>query len=72
MCGHIGSVVVEPNFLARVSTATFDQPDAEMQKLVRRTRGNHALFHVCSRHGVEVVLCCTGDAVRLVVPASCR
>ena len=28
-------MVVEPTFLARVSSATFDQPDAEMQKVVR-------------------------------------
>ena len=47
-------------------------PDAEMQKLVRRARGDHALFHVRSRHGVEVVLRGTGDAARLVVPASYR
>ena len=70
MCGHVGSMVVEPTLLARIST--FDQPDAEMQKLVRRARGTHALFHVLSRHGVEVVLRGTGDATRLVVPASCR
>ena len=70
MCGHVASMVMEPTFLARVSSATFDQPDAEMQKLVRRARGTHALFHVRSRHGVEVVLRGTGDAARLVVPAS--
>ena len=72
MCGHVVSIVVEPTFFARVSSATFDQPDAEMQKLVRRARGTHALLHVHSRHGVEVVLCGTGDAARLVVPASYR
>ena len=72
MCGHIASMVVEPTFLAGVSSATFDQTDAEMQKLVRRARGTHALFHVWSRQGVEVVLHGTGDAARLVVPASCR
>ena len=65
-------MVVEPTFLARVSSATFDQPYAEMQKLVRRARGTHALFYVRSRHGVEVVLRGTGDAARLVVLASCR
>ena len=63
---------MEPSFLARVSASTFDQPDAEMSKLVRRARGTHALFHVRSRHGVEVVIRGTGDAARLVVPASCR
>ena len=63
---------MEPSFLARVSASTFDQPDAEMSKLVRRARGTHALFHVRSRHGVEVVVRGTGDAARLVVPASCR
>ena len=72
MCGNIVSMVVEPTFLARVSSGTFDQSDAEMQKLVRRARGAHALFHVRSRHGFEVVLRGTGDAARLVVPAACR
>ena len=65
-------MVVESTFLARVSTATVDQPDAEMQKLVQRAHGTHALFHVHSRHGVEFVLHGTGDAARLVVPASCK
>ena len=63
---------MEPSFLAPVSASTFDQPDAEMSKLVRRARGTHALFHVRSRHGVDVVVRGTGDAARLVVPASCR
>ena len=72
MCRHVASMVVEPTFLARVSSAAFDQPDAEMQKLVRKASGIHALFHVCSRHGVEVVHRGTGDATRLVVPASCK
>ena len=44
--GVVGSLEVEPSFLARVHVATFDQADAEMRKLVRRARGNHALFHV--------------------------
>ena len=72
MYGHVASMVVEPTFFARVSSSTFDQPDAEMQKLVRRARGTHALFHVRSKHGVEVVLRSTDDAARLVVPASYR
>ena len=72
MCGHAASLVVEPTFLARVSSATFDQPDAEMQKLVRRACGAHAMFHVRSRHGVDVVVRGTSEAARLVVPASCR
>ena len=72
MCGHVASLIVEPTSLARVSSATFDQPDAEMQKLVKRARGTHAMFHVRSRHGVEVVVRGTVDAARLVVPASCR
>ena len=71
MCGHVVSLVVQPTSVARVRSATFDQPDAEMQKLVRRARGTHALFHARSRHGVEVVLRKTGDAARLVMPASC-
>ena len=66
------SMVVEPTSLVRVNSATFDPPDADMQKLVRRARGTHALFHIGSRDGVEVVLRGTGDAARLVVPASCR
>ena len=68
----MASLVVEPSFLARVSASTFAQPDAEMAKLVRRARGTHALFHVRTRHGVDVVVRGTGDAARLVVPASCR
>ena len=44
--GVIGSLEVEPSFLARVHAANLDQADAEMRKLVRRARGNHALFHV--------------------------
>ena len=63
---------MEPTFLAHVSSVTFDQPHAEMQKLVRRARGTHALFRVCSRHGVEIVLRGTDYTSRLVVPASCR
>ena len=63
---------VEPTFLARVNAATFDQPDAEMSKLVRRARGTHALFHVGTRHGVDFIVRGTGDAARLVVPDSCR
>ena len=38
----LGSLEVEPGFLQRVHTATWDQPDAEMQKLARRARGQHA------------------------------
>ena len=68
----MASLEVEPTFLARVSASSFDQPDAEMSKLVRRARGTHPLFHVRSRHGVEVVVRGTGDAARLVVPANCR
>ena len=68
----MASLEVEPTFLARVSASSFDQPDAEMQKLVRRARGDHPLFHVRSRHGVEVVVRGTGESARLVVPASCR
>ena len=68
----MASLEVEPTFLARVSASIFDQPDAEMSKLVRRARGTHPLFHVRSRHGFELVVRGTGDAARLVVPANCR
>ncbi len=63
---------MEPTFLARVSASSFDQPDAEMSKLARRARGTHPLFHVRSRHGVDVVVRGTGETARLVVPADCR
>ena len=68
----MGYLEVEPTFLARVNASSFDQPDAELSKLVRRARGTHPLFHVRSRHGVDVVVRGTGDAARLVVPADCR
>ena len=68
----MASLEVEPTFLARVSASSFDQPDAEMSKLVRRAQGSHPLFHVRSRHGVNVVVRGTGESARLVVPADCR
>ena len=70
--GDIGSLEVEPTFLARVHDAKFNHADAEMRKLVRRAKGTHAMFHVRARHGVELVFRGQGDAARLVVPAVCR
>ena len=52
---RLGTLAVEPTFLARVHEATWKDPDAEMRKLVRRARGTHAQFHVGSRHGLELV-----------------
>ena len=43
-----------------------------MQKLVRRSRGTHAEFHVGSRHGLELVFRGQGEAARLVVPRACQ
>ena len=39
---HVGSLEVEPTFLARVYEATWQHADVEMQKLGRRARGSHA------------------------------
>ena len=39
-----------------------------MFKLVRRARGDHAEFHVGSRHALELVFRGQGEAARLVVP----
>ena len=44
--GVVGSLEVEPTFLARVSEATWQHADVEMRKLVRIARGLHALFYV--------------------------
>ena len=49
------SLEVEPTFLARVHEAAWQASDAEMQKLVRRERGAHAMFHVGTRHGFEFI-----------------
>ena len=63
---------IEPTFLARVHKATWQAPDAEMQKLVRRARGPHAQFHVGYRYGLEPVFRGQEEAVRLVVPRVCQ
>ena len=68
----LGSLTVEPSFLKRVYDATWTDPDREMRKLARRARGNHAMFHVQTRHGFELVFRGSGDAGRLVIPNSCR
>ena len=47
-------MVVEPNFLARVISATFVQPDAEMQKLVRRARGPMPCFMFVADMGLKL------------------
>ena len=39
---HVGSLEVEPTFLARVYEAMWQHADVEMQKLGRRARGSHA------------------------------
>ena len=49
--GVVGSLEVEPSFLARVNAATFDHANAEMAKMVRRARGTHGMFHAFTRHG---------------------
>ena len=69
---HVGSLEVEPTFLARVYEATWQHTDVEMQKLGRRARGSHAEFHVRELHGFELVFRGTNEASRLVIPASCR
>ena len=49
------SLEVKPTFLARVHEATWQASDAEMRKLARRARGTHAMFHVGTRHGFELI-----------------
>ena len=53
--GAVMSLEVEPTFLARVSDATWQHADMEMQKLAQRARGSHALFHVRQVQGVKLV-----------------
>ena len=50
---RLSTLAIEPTFLTRVHEATWQTPDAEMRKLVRRARGTRAQFHVGSRHGLE-------------------
>ena len=69
--GHVLSLEVEPTFLARVHEAMWQASDTEMQKLARRARGTHAMFHVGIRHGFELIFRGQGEASRLVVPKSC-
>ena len=64
----LNTLDVEPTFLARVHKATWQSPDAEMRKIVRRAPGTHAQFHVGSRHELEQVFRGQGEAARLVVP----
>ena len=65
---RLSTLAIEPTFLARVHEATWQTPDAEMQKLVRRAHETHVQFHVGSRHGLELVFRGPGEAARLVVP----
>ena len=58
--GVMGSLEVKPTLLARVLEATWQNSDVEMHKLVQRARGLHALFHVRSVHGFELVFRGTG------------
>ena len=69
---RLNTLAVESMFLARVHEATWQAPDTEMQKLVRRARGTHAHFHVGSRQGLELVLRGQGEAARFVVPRVCQ
>ena len=55
LMGSIGSLILEPGFLSRVSQASFDPADHEMRPIVCRARGSHASFFVASRHGVDLV-----------------
>ena len=58
--GVVGSLEVEPMFLACVSEPTWQHADVEMRMLVQRASGLHALFHVPSVHGFEIVFRGTG------------
>ena len=72
VAARLNTLAVEPTFLTRVHEATWQAPDAEMRKLVRRARGDHAQFHVGTRHGLELVFRGQGEAARLVVPRVCQ
>ena len=52
---RLNMLAIKPLFLAWVHEATWQAPDAEMRKLVRRARVIHAQFHVGSRHGLDLV-----------------
>ena len=68
---RLNTLAVEPTFLVRVHEATWQAPNAEMRKLVRRACGAYAQFHVGSRHGLELVVRGQGEAARLMVPRVC-
>ena len=55
VAARLNTLAVEPTFLSRVHEATWQAPDTEMRKLVRRACGSHAQFHVGSMHGLELV-----------------
>ena len=72
IAARLNTLAIEPTFLSRVHKATWQAPDTEMQKLVRRVHGAHAQFYVGSRHGPELVFRGQGEAARLVMPRFCQ
>ena len=51
--GAVGSLEVEPMFLACASNATWQHADMAFRKILGRASGSHALFQVCQVHGFE-------------------
>ena len=67
--GLLSTLIVEPSFLQRVSTATFDGTDTDMSTLVERARGQSPDFRVVSRHGVDLLVRVAADGTeQLVIP----
>ena len=71
VAARLNTLAVELTFLTKVHEATWQAPDAEMQKIVRRAHGLHVQFHVGSNYGLELVFRGQGEAARLVVPRVC-
>ena len=59
--GLLSTLIVEPSFLQRVPTATFDGTDTDMSTLVERARGQSPDFRVVSRHGVDLLVRVAAD-----------
>ena len=72
VAARLNTLIVELMFLTRVHKATWQAPDAEMWKLVRRAHDICAQFHLRSRHKLELVFRGQGEAAKLVVPRVCQ
>ena len=64
--GAVLSMEVEPMFLARVSSSTWNASDVEMCKLACHAMRPHALFYVKQLHCYDLVFRGSGELARLV------